>query len=65
MKVIICPKCGEVPNYGKRVTYRYDLIFDADDEPDGSTEPFPVYDGTVKRCLYCDSKIKIIEKEEE
>lgn len=64
MRKIICKSCGEISSYCmyERV-HRY-LFFNADGEPDGSSEDVEEYASDVKRCPYCDKKVKIVEEGE-
>lgn len=65
MNKIICPKCGEVDFYGVIEVIKHRLVFDADGEPNYDTEWNGIYNGRVPRCLKCNSKVKIIESEEQ
>lgn len=62
MKKIICPQCGEVRNYCMKETVMRYLIFNVNDEAIDATEDREVYIGTVKRCMFCDRKVKIVEE---
>lgn len=61
MKKIICSKCGEIKKYYMLERIHRGLLFDANGEPCGATEDITEHIG-IPRCLNCDKKIKIIEK---
>lgn len=56
-----CPKCGIIKKYGMLEKVSRYLIYTDKDEPFGSTQDVTIYEGKVKRCLICDSKVKFIE----
>ena len=61
MNKIVCPKCGEIPFYTHFEVQKVYITFDADGiETDDDIEPHGMYDSTVNRCCYCQSKVKII-----
>lgn len=64
MKRIICPFCGEVKAYMLYERVHRSLIFDANDDPLGSTEDITEYASDVKRCADCNRKVKIVEQAE-
>ena len=64
MKQIICPKCGIVKKYYMIETVKRCLLFDANDEAQGQTPDIEVYTGSAKRCIVCDSKVKIKDDEQ-
>ena len=64
MKRIICPFCGEVEVYMLHERVHRGLLFDASDDPCGSTDDVTEYASKVKRCLVCNRKVKIVEQED-
>lgn len=64
MKRIICPYCGEVEVYMLYERVHRGLIFDANNNPCGSTEDITEYASKVERCVVCDRKVKIVEQTE-
>lgn len=63
MKKIICPECGEIEYYLMMAIERHHFVYDANGEPMGETDIFPVYESNIKRCS-CGRKIKIIDDED-
>lgn len=64
MKKIICPKCGEIDFYTNFEIQKVYIAFDADgNEIDAALEDMGIRSSTVKRCCYCQSKVKIEESE--
>lgn len=64
MKKIICPKCGEIPYYTNFEIQKVYFGFDADgNEVDIASEVVGIRDSTIKRCMRCQSKIRIEESE--
>lgn len=64
MKRIICPFCGEVKLYMLNERVHRGLLFDADDNPCGSTEDVTEYASKVERCTVCNRKVKIVKQTE-
>lgn len=66
MKQIICPKCGVIPYYTNFEIQKVYMGFDADgNENDIALDPMGIRSSTVKRCCYCQSKVKIEESDSE
>ena len=61
MKRIICPFCGEVEVYILYERVHRGFIFDADNNPCGSTEDITEYASKVERCVICSRKVKFVE----
>jgi len=62
MRVITCPKCGEIPYYTNFEIQKVYIAFDANgNEIDTPLEPLGIRSSVVKRCHYCDSKVSIKE----
>ena len=66
MNEIICAKCGKVPFYTNFEIQKVFLPFDSDgNEIDLACDPVGLRSSMVKRCPYCERKVKIIEIQEE
>ena len=62
MRVIICPKCGEIPYYTNFEIQKVYIAFDANgDNVDVAFDPMGIRSSVVNRCCYCDSKVRIEE----
>lgn len=62
MRVIICPKCGEIPYYTNFEIQKVYIAFDANgDNVDVALDTIGIRSSVVKRCHYCDSKVSIKE----
>ena len=61
---IICPKCGELKQYGQKEVVERVLLFDAKGEPLGSTDNIGIRTGKP-RCLICNHLVKLYKKSRE
>lgn len=62
-KIIICPKCGEIPYYTNFEIQKVYLAFDANgNEVDTALDTIGLRDSIIPRCCYCDKKVKIVEE---
>jgi hypothetical protein len=53
---LYCKRCGYIDSYYVIAQIRRKLIFNRNGEPQGEAEE-PFYEGNIKRCLKCDSKV--------
>lgn len=65
MKKIICPKCGVIPHYTNFEIQKVYFGFDAYGNVEDTSEAIGIRTSVIKRCCYCQSKVKIEGSESE
>ena len=62
MKIVICPKCGEMRTYIERSLEHWERTIDPNNETNAIADPDVIYT-TKKRCPYCNRVVTIEDRQ--